>query len=217
MAKVFASIFALLAAVSFNPLSLCAQGATATGGVGGEYKISLLITDSDSYMIHKAVAALETPPGISVRSFCLVDLQGNQEMAEYFDQSQLVIVDVMDDNLSGYVIAHNLLFKAKVYAIRGSKDDKALRLQGFEFNPDISDYFDSLTSKNVANMVRRAIALNLDPGFPYGPVEKGIENGLYHPAAPRIFGTADEYLSWLSGREGHDPAKPLLAVMFFST
>ncbi|MDR0622438.1 MAG: cobaltochelatase subunit CobN [Deltaproteobacteria bacterium] len=187
------------------------------GQAGGEAKVSLLITDSDSYMIHKAVEAFRPPIGVSVRSFCLKDLKDNSEMAEYFDQSRLVIVDVMDDDLSQYVIDRDLPARARVLALRGSKDDKALLMKGIEFNAEVSTYFDSLTSKNVINMIGKAISLDLAPDFAFGPVEPEISDGLYHPKAPGIFKTAEEYLEWYSSREGYDPGRPYLAIMFFST
>ncbi|MDR2388058.1 MAG: cobaltochelatase subunit CobN, partial [Deltaproteobacteria bacterium] len=189
----------------------------AGAGPEQENKVSLLITDSDSYMIHKAVEAFKAPEGLTVRSFCLKDLQDNPEMADYFDKSRLVIVDVMDDQLSDYVIERGLPERAKVFALRGSKDDKALLMKGIDFNQEVSDYFDSLTSKNVTNMIKRAISLELVPDFPFDPIEPELSNGLYHPMAPKVFETADQYLSWYHQREDYDSSKPVLGIMCFAT
>jgi cobaltochelatase CobN len=217
MARLSALVF-LSAFLVFFPVQSWAQDAVpaGTGESPGEARLSLLITDSDSYMIHKAVGAFAPPAGVSVRSFCVKDLRDNPALAEWFDGSRVVIVDVMDDDLSGYVIDRGLPGRAKVFAVRGSGDDKSLAMKGIAFNAEISAYFDSLTSKNVAGMVARAIAMELVPDFPYDPVEPEPGDGIYHPEAGGIFKTAGEYLAWYSSREGHDPGKPYLGVMFFS-
>jgi cobaltochelatase CobN len=176
-------------------------------------RLSLLVTDSDSYMVQKAVGDLDLPEGLEARAFCLRDLAESEESARFLDQSRIVIVDVMDDDLSGHVLGRGLVGRARVLALRGSKDDEALVAQGIEFNPEISAYFDNLGSRNVANMVRRALSLELAPDLAYGPVEEEPQDGLYHPRAGRVFGTAEEFLAWA----GHDPARPTLGLMFFST
>ncbi|MDR1677390.1 MAG: cobaltochelatase subunit CobN [Deltaproteobacteria bacterium] len=104
-----------------------------------------------------------------------------------------------------------------VLALRGSKDDKSLLLKGIVFNPEISVYFDSLSSKNVINMIKRAVSLELVPNLAYEPVEPELSDGLYHPDAPRLFDTAGDYLNWSVARPGYDPQRPTLGVMFFST
>ncbi|MDR0355578.1 MAG: cobaltochelatase subunit CobN [Deltaproteobacteria bacterium] len=179
--------------------------------------LSLLVTDSDSYMVFKAVEEFEAPDGVSVRAFCLRDLENDPDKAAFFDQSRIVIVDVMDDNLADFAESRNLPRQARVLALRGSKDDKTLVAKGFEFNPEVSRYFDFLSVKNVVNMICRALALEVDPAIAYAPVEETLEEGLYHPAAAKTFATYDEYMSWYRSSGLHDPARPTLGLMFFST
>ncbi|MDR1297504.1 MAG: cobaltochelatase subunit CobN [Deltaproteobacteria bacterium] len=180
-------------------------------------RLSLLVTDSDSFMVHRAAGSLELPDGLEAGAYTLGDLTGSEQKAAAFADSRLVVVDVMDDNLAEYVRAAGLPGKARVLALRGSKDDKALALQGFEFNEEVAAYFDHLGAENVRRMIVRAFALEIAPDLPYEPPLVQLDDGLYHPAAPATFATVEEYMSWLEARDGYDASRPRLGIMFFST
>jgi cobaltochelatase CobN len=186
--------------------------AAASGG-----RVSLLVIDVDSYLAQSAVNGLNLPSNIEVRAFTLADLTENSEAAAFVAASPVLLVDIMDDNLSGYVIDHQLLPGRRVFALRESKDDQSLKALGFDFNPELAGYFYRLSRANIRNMLKRAVNLSLDPETAYGPVEPEPEQGLYHPRAPAVFASADDYLKWYEKRPGYDRGRPRLGLMFFST
>ncbi|MDR0881291.1 MAG: cobaltochelatase subunit CobN [Candidatus Adiutrix sp.] len=198
--------------------ALAIWGLTLTWGLGpalAGQNISLLIIDSDSYLSHQAVDGLTLSPDIQARVFCLEDLQ-DEESARFLAGSAIILVDVMDDKLSQYVVERDLLKGRSVFALRGSKDDSGLAARGFNFNPELAAYFGNLDRQNIQNMVRRAASLVLDPGLSYDPVKVVPQDGLYHPEAPQLFASAEEYLKWAGARPGHDQTRPWLGLMFFS-
>ncbi|MDR2611706.1 MAG: cobaltochelatase subunit CobN, partial [Deltaproteobacteria bacterium] len=192
--------------------------ALLAAGTAEAEKLSVIITDSDSYLVHRALDGVEFNPGVDVRVFCLSELEGRPADAAFARDSSVLIVDIMEDRLSEWVRANGLLGGGRaVYGLRGSKDDKKLREEGFAFDPEVSGYFDHLSTGNVANMVRRAISLKIDPAQPYAPVEELVALGIYHPAAPGLFEDADEYLAWYRTTEGYGEGRPWLGLMYFET
>ncbi|MDR3075706.1 MAG: cobaltochelatase subunit CobN, partial [Synergistaceae bacterium] len=184
-----------------------------------EGDVSLVVIDSDSYVAHYAVASMDIP-GHRVRAFCLSDLENGRDAKGFLVGSSVVAVDIMDNKLSGYIMEHGLIEGRKVFALRGSQDDASLKAQGFIFDRNISDYYSHLHPTNIQNMLRRAISVATGENIPYEPVMLTPENGLYHPGAEKereIFTSAEDYLSWYKAREGYDPKRPWLGLMFFST
>jgi cobaltochelatase CobN len=197
-------------------LIFLARGA-AWASVSG---VALLVIDSDSYIAQQAVAGLELPEGFRARAFCLSDLDRNAEALSFARGSSVIVVDVMDDNLSQYVIDNGLLAGRMVFAIRGSKDDAPLAERGFVFNEEISEYFSHLDVQNIRNMLKRALSLAVDEKIAYEPVRITPENGLYHPCdgnERKIFESVKEYLKWYEARVDYDASRPWLGLMFFST
>ena len=179
--------------------------------------VSLLVIDSDSYVAHQAVSGIDLPDGFGARVFCLSDME-RDEAAKFVKNSQVVVVDVMDDNLSRYVEDGGLIDGRKIFAVRGSKDDKVLVEKGFVFNEEIGEYYDNLDVKNIRNMLKRALSIALNAEIPCEPVMKTPDNGLYHPAdGGKIFERVEDYMKWYEARDGYDPARPMLGLMFFST
>jgi cobaltochelatase CobN len=181
-------------------------------------KVSVVITDSDSYLVHRAVDGVEFNPAVEVRVLCLTELEGNPADASFAKDSEVLMVDIMEDRLSAWVRENGLLGGGRaVYGLRGSKDDEALKREGFLFDPQVSEYFRHLSPKNVGNMVRRAISLRIDPAQGYEPVEELPELGVYHPEAGKVFPGADEYLDWYRAKPGFDASRPWLGLMYFET
>jgi cobaltochelatase CobN len=185
---------------------------------GGD--VSLLVIDSDSYVAQQAAAGIDLPEGFRAGVFCLSDLERNPEAPSFVKGSSVIVVDVMDDDLSRYVIDNGLMQGKTVFAVRGSKDDAPLAEKGFVFNEEIADYYSHLDAANIRNMLKRAISLTVDETFAYEPVKITPEDGLYHPGGGderKIFESAEEYLKWYETRDGYDANRPWLGLMFFST
>jgi cobaltochelatase CobN len=191
---------------------------TVAAGTARAAKVSVIITDSDSYLVHRAVDGTEFNPAVEVRVLCLTELEGNPADADFARGSEVVLVDIMEDRLSAWVRENGILGgRASVYGLRGSKDDAKLVQEGFLFDPQVSDYFQHLSARNVGNMVRRAISLGIDPAQAWEPVEELPVLGVYHPRAGRVFSTADEYVEWYRSEPGHDASRPWLGLMYFET
>ena len=182
-----------------------------------EKKVSLLIIDGDSALAQGAMGTLELPHGFSARAFTLNDLLNETEAETFLQESPLILVDVMDDKLPKYLLEQNLLAGHKVLALRGSKDDQILSKHGFVFNDELAEYFTHLSQKNIQNMLKRAINLELDKSVSFEPVSLMPKKGLYHPAAPKIFQSSDEYLKWYENRPNFRASRPWLGLMFFSS
>jgi cobaltochelatase CobN len=181
-------------------------------------KLSLIIIDSDSYVVHRGVDGLEFGPDVEVKAFCLQELEGNPADAQFARDSEVLIVDIMDDKLSEWVVQNGLVGGSKtVYGLRGSKDDTKLVQQGFLFDPQVSEYYQQLSVPNVTNMVRRAISLTLDPSQRWAPIEEIVELGVYHPAADAPFEDADEFVEWYRSTPAYGESKPWVGLMFFDT
>jgi cobaltochelatase CobN len=191
--------------------------------------VSLLVIDSDSYVAQLAVSGLDLPDGLRARAFCFSDLEKNASAGEFIEGSRVIVVDVMDDNLSKYVADRGLLEGRTVFAVRGSQDDGALLKRGFVFDPEIADYFAHLDPINIRNMLKRAVNLALDEKVAYDPVAATPETGIFHPdmldmpgardgkSGIAVFENYDDYRKWYESREGYDPKRPWLGLMFFST
>jgi cobaltochelatase CobN len=203
--------------IAFLPLQIASPAQAAD--------ISLLVIDSDSYVARRAVSEMSLPGGHRARAFCLSDVTNGGGAAEFIRGSAAVVVDVMDDNLSKYVTENGILDGRRVFAVRGSKDDSALRERGFIFDATIADYYSHLGAANIQNMLKFALAAATGDDILYEPVLKTPENGLYHPGANEsrgadglgIFDTAENYLAWYRSRENFSPERPWLGLMFFST
>jgi hypothetical protein len=133
--------------------------------------IALILTDTDIFLAHRGLDGLSLGDGLRARAFCLPDLTPGSEAESYVEGSPVILVDVMDDNLSSFVRDKGYLAgEKKIIALRGSKDDAGLVKEGFVFEPALSAYFDSLSPGNIANMARRAASLYLSPSVSFaGP------------------------------------------------
>ncbi|MDR1040655.1 MAG: cobaltochelatase subunit CobN [Deltaproteobacteria bacterium] len=196
--------------------------------------VSMIVSDSDSMMVHEFVDVTRFADGVSVKVFCLADLLDDDDddddgddddgddgggAAGFVGGSEAVLVDVMDHKLTLWVRERGLPGKPGValYALRRSGDDERLRSEGYVFDEDLERYYYYLTESNVLNAVRRALSLKLVPGLAYGPPEGIRDIGVYHPEAPESFGTADAFFEWYRSRPGYSEDRPWVAVMFFET
>ena len=176
-----------------------------------ENRLSLLIIDGDSYLVHQALNTLELPQGYEVWAFTLKELSQDPVKAALVKESGVLMVDVMGRELAQYVIDRGLTAGRRVLALRGSRDDQDLTARGFIFDGGVAEYFQHLSAANIQNMVKTALKL------PAEAVVKMPENGIYHPEAPRLFSEYDEYAQWYKARAGFDSSRLWLGLMIFSS
>jgi cobaltochelatase CobN len=177
----------------------------------------MIISDSDSWMVHEAMDGTEFAEGVNVRLFCLADLLDGDEAFEFISGSDAVLVDIMDHRHTDWISGRGIIGKpgTTVYAMRGSADDDKLRREGYVFDEVASSYYDYLSGPNVVNAVRRILSLKVVPGLEYGPLEDIPSKGVYHPDAPANFQTADGFMEWYRTRPGYSGDRPWLALMFY--
>jgi cobaltochelatase CobN len=199
---------------------LAVLGAAATvwshGNGGHDHRIAMLIIDADSYLVNQAIQRLELPQGITVQYFLHDDLTRQRESQRLIAESDVIIIDVMGPDLVDWLLDHLDPEVNRVYALRGSRDDDALRRRGIVFDDSVKAYFDHLSTNNIRNLIRRVVHQEIDPAVAFAPVAAQPEIGIYHPQADGIFESAGAYRQWYDGRPGFTASRPWVGMMFFS-
>ena len=194
--------------------------------LGGQ--ISFLACDSDTYLINKALKSLQLPKGISVKYFSSEDIKKERASRDFIAASEVVIVDVMIEELTEYLISETDFTRKRLYAIRGSRDDEGLKRKGFVFDPDIQEYFNNLSTANIENMIYRVANIEFDKKIPYSEVKKMPSLGIYHPDSRELFIEIEKYLIWYKGRtrlptpgaggqEGYVKSRPWIGINLYSS
>jgi len=179
--------------------------------------ISFLVIEGDSFLVNKAIKELGPHPGFDVRFFTYSEIKKEKEVRDFIRNSHVIIVDVMKKELSDYVLENVDLQRVKVYALRGSRNDEALKKKGFIFDREIQDYFKYLSVKNVRNLVLKVAHDELDPSIRFEPPVVTPILGIYHPRAQSIFTSYKDYVAWYKSKglwKGHGP---WIGIPFFSS
>ncbi|MDR3152974.1 MAG: cobaltochelatase subunit CobN, partial [Deltaproteobacteria bacterium] len=180
--------------------------------------VAILANDAEILLVHQAVDGEDFGPAAEVRAFCLSDLRENPEAARFVKGSKAIAVDVMGGRMVAWLRDNELLGGGRtVFALRGSTNNVRLMGEGIVFDKELIDYYGNLSLRNVANMALRAVSLSVDPSVTYGPVEALQKSGLYHPAAPEIFASGEEYLDWYRKSPSYVEGRPWLGLMFYAT
>jgi cobaltochelatase CobN len=200
-------------------LILClATGLTLAGEASADDRVSLLVGDSEALTAHRAIDGADFGTGTEARVFCIAELEGNPGDADFVKGSRVIVVDAMSSRLTRWILDNGAVGDGRaVFAYRSGRENEALKEAGFAFDTQVSDYYRNPTPDNIANMARRAISLTFDPDMPYGPIQEHPEMGVYHPAAPGVFQTADEYMEWYRTQPSYVEGRPLLGIMFYPT
>jgi cobaltochelatase CobN len=179
--------------------------------------VAFLVIDGDSYLADQAVSDLGLPDSYDVRVFTHQDLIENGPTEKYLSDAKVILVDVMSDDLTRYLLENNLATGRDVYVLRGSRDDKGLEKAGFIFNSEVKEYFDHLSKNNLTQMIRRAINLSLDRSVTYEEPVPLPDLGIYHPDASGVFTSYEEFLAWAKARPDYQADRPTVGLMLFSS
>jgi cobaltochelatase CobN len=180
-------------------------------------EVALLVIDADSYAVNEALKKLDPPKDIKVRFFTHADIQDSQAAREFIQGAEIIVADVMQPEITDYLLENADTQSRPVYALRGSNDDQKLKSKGFRFEPTIQAYFRNLSVQNIHNMLRRVIHDQLDASVGYDPVHKRTQTGMYHPEADSTFTSFSAYLKWYMGEGPGEAEKPWLGLMLFSS
>ncbi len=178
------------------------------------HEIALLISRSDTMVVRRAINRLELPQGITVSVYTADDL-ANERQAGSARRADVLVVDVMIEELTDFLEEYVDPGIKRVYAVRGSRDDSALKQRGIIFDKLIQSYYHHLKPKNVRNLVRRVAHKEFDRFIVYEDVSKTPALGLYHPDAESPFSEIDSYWKWYRSKPGFDPANPTVALLTY--
>jgi hypothetical protein len=120
-------------------------------------EVALLVIDADSYAVNEALKKLDPPKNIKVCFFTHADIQDSQAAREFIQGSEVIVADVMQPQITDYLLENVNTQSRPVYALRGSNDDQKLKSKGFRFEPTIQAYFQNLSVQNIPG--------GLHPGF----------------------------------------------------
>ncbi len=201
----------------FGILILVLLGLTFAPRAAEAKRVSMLIIDADSYLVNEAIKTLKPLPSIHVAYYTYDDLMRHPSLGKSLNRSDVLVVDVMDSRLSRYVVNHVNMKKVAVFALRGARDNGALKRQGFRFDPGLQAYFANLTPENIRNMIYRVIHQTIAPSVSYQPPEILPSKGIYHPRAPKIFKTFREYLKWYRKSGYFRPGAPWVGMPIFKS
>jgi len=209
---------AVLTAILAAALGLMlAGGAAAHRDAGHGHRVSILVIDADSYLVNEAIESLDLPAGTQVQFFILEDLQHKDAARAFVEESDAVILDVMGVELTAWVLEHLDPAVHRIYALRGSRDDDALRRRGLIFEEAVKAYFDYLSVANIRNLIYRVIHREIDNSVTFGPIVKTPTLGIYHPAADAVFRSTAEYMQWYRRRAMYQPSRPWVGLTLFSS
>jgi len=179
--------------------------------------IALLVADSDSYAVNRAVQNLELPSNIAIQYFTPQDLGSNGTAPQAVAEAEVVVADVMIPELTRFLLQKADIGGKRVYALRGSQDDEKLKERGFLFEPEIRAYYKHISVPNIQNMLYRIVHREMDSSVTYEEVRQRPEAGIYHPKAERIFEDFSEYRKWYLRQHQAVSERPWLGMMIFSS
>ncbi|OCC15335.1 CobN component of cobalt chelatase involved in B12 biosynthesis [Dissulfuribacter thermophilus] len=211
MKSAFSSILAIWLFFLNAPLA-------AQDTVGPQKRITIMVIDSDAYILLKALSRFSPSPRVIIDFFSISDLKDkHEEVRRTLLDSKVIIVDVMARELEKFILKNIPTKRRIIYALRGSSDDDRLKKAGFLFDQKVRNYFDNLSLENIQNLVKLIIHRHFDPSVSYEKVRKSPKIGIYHPDAPDLFTEIDSYLNWLREKKGFNSKRPWLGITFFSS
>ncbi len=179
--------------------------------------ISLLVSESDSYAINKALKGLDLPSGVQIQYHTSKDLEANESIQEEIAKAQVIVVDVMIPELTRYLLKDVEISDKSVYALRGSQNDEKLKEKGFIFDSEIQAYYKNISVPNIQNMIYRIVHEEFNSSISYQKVQRRPKVGIYHPQAEQIFTDFSEYRSWYEQEHKTSSKRPWLGMMFYSS
>ena len=181
------------------------------------YSLSMLVIDGDALAVNRALEGFALPDGVTLRLLKESDLK-DSENVRYLKQSNVILVDAMMRDFTDFLAKEGCLNGKRIYALRGSSDDEALKKDGVRFDPILQAYYKAVIQKNIRNLILKVLHDEFDPSIPFEEPVFFPEHGIYHPEAPDIFKNFGEYEAWLGKRSEEKKAqKPVLGLMIFSS
>ncbi len=182
----------------------------------GAEEITLMISDSDSFVVNEAVNKLQGPEKLKVSILTNKDVEKMGNASEIMDRTDVIIIDVMIQELVDFLMENVDPKNKTVYAVRGSRNDKALEREGVIFDDELKVYYHHLQSKNIQSMILKVANKEFDRFILYEKVKEAPELGLYHPDSAALFETTEDYFRWYGTTPAYKPQAPVVAVMTYT-
>jgi len=190
-------------------------GAGARPAVLSAGQIVFLISESDTYLVHRAIEGLRLPEGLKLHFLTPTEIRRDNATRDCLVGAQVVLVDVMVKELTDFLGEGTAITQKRVYALRASRDDDALKGAGYLFDDAIRAYYQYPSVKNIRNLIYRVANKEFDGPVKYEEPERLPELGAYHPEADSAFEGASAYLDWYRGRDGPNADAGWVALMLF--
>lgn len=171
------------------------------------YAIGFFVGDSDAYTCLQAVKMINLPE-VEIGIFTQEDI--NKELTiEFIKRMDIAVVDIMSRHLAKWLISKKAVINpgARIYAVRMSSQLKNYLDAGFIMDQDVRNYYQLTSSVNLKNLILYLSHRDLNITARFDPAVIPPENGLYHPDAPEIFKSLEDYMQWYRQSGHYQPGK----------
>jgi len=181
-------------------------------------KVSLLVHESDTYAVQKALSGLKLPEDIKVNTFHSIEnIKNDSGKLEYISDSEIILLDVMGSKYSEFLLENLDPGSKQVYALNSGRDNQKLRKQGILFDTDVRSYFRYKSVQNLQNMIRRALHKSLQREISFKEPVKRPDTGIYHPDSKKVFTEYSDYLQWYKDSGKYKQDRPWIGVLLYSS
>ena len=178
--------------------------------------ISFLVSDSDTLVVSQAVRGDALPKTLRVTIYSPENLEKSDKARYGVQGEDVIIVDVMIRELVEYLEKNIDVPKRRIYAVRGSRDDEALKKLGVIFDDEVREFYRHLEPDNVRNLILKVANREFDRFILYEKPKQRPLLGLYHPDAGSSFADVDSYMEWYGKRTAFRRDAPVLALLTYS-
>ncbi len=184
----------------------------------GRKKIAMVIMAGDSVVVARVFKEIKQLPGIAAKySFSFYtdrEIRSNRVKKDQIQENDIVLADFMNKGIVDF-LASNLKKNSKVYSLRCAYLADELKNKGIKINTQAEEYYQSATHENVKNLL--FLVLSREGGnFSYGKPFLLPKSGIFHPDAPNIFSTFDEYIKWYKKSAKYNPQGFWVGIHTFS-
>ncbi|MBU1056042.1 MAG: cobaltochelatase subunit CobN [Proteobacteria bacterium] len=181
------------------------------------YAIGFFVGDSDAYTCLQAVKMINLPE-VEIGIFTQEDIDKNLT-TDFIKRMDIAIVDIMPRHLGKWLISKKAAINpgVRIYAVRMSGQLKDYLDAGFIMDQDVRNYYKFTSSANLKNLILFLSQKDLKLATRFVPAVIPPENGLYHPDAPEIFKSLEDYIKWYRQSGHYQPGKLWDLTIIFPT
>ena len=135
---------------------------------------------------------------------------------EKVNNADIIIVDFMKRSFDNF-LANNLKSrKPKIYSLRCSYLADKVKEKGYHVEIETEKYFSPVSPENIKNLILLTLSKNGE-SVSYDPPIILPSSGIFHPDAPEIFDSFDEYIQWYHKKKNVNTKGLWLGISTFSS